>query len=110
MDEPQDSLPVSRLAIALARISAQAGLLVGIFGVFAVLVLFGELGPVAALVGFLVILAGFAILPGNTITVTRAADLPRPVVADDDDAVFAFADALAVPCLVLARRSGVVTA
>ncbi|QDZ13038.1 ATP-binding protein [Devosia ginsengisoli] len=110
MDEPQDSLPVSRLAIALARITAQAGLLAGIFGVFAVLVLFGELGPVAALVGFLVILAGFAILPGNTITVTRTAELPRPVLDDDDDAVFAFADALADPCLVLDRRSVVVHA
>ena len=110
MDEPQDSLPVSCLAIALARINAQAGLLAGIFGVFAVLVLFGELGPVAALVGFLVIMAGVAILPGNTITVTRTADLPRPVLDDDDDAVFAFADALADPCLVLDRRSVVVHA
>lgn len=110
MDEPQDSLPASRLAIALARVAAQAGLLTGIFGVFAVLVLFGELGPVAALVGFLVILAGFAILPGNTITVTRTADLPRPVLDDGDDAVFAFADALADPCLVLDRRSVVVHA
>ncbi|MCR6670326.1 cell wall metabolism sensor histidine kinase WalK [Devosia ginsengisoli] len=110
MDEPQDSLPASRLAIALARITAQAGLLAGIFGVFAALVLFGELAPVAALVGFLVIMAGVAILPGNTITVTRTADLPRPVLDDDDDAVFAFADALADPCLVLDRRSVVVHA
>src|SRR5690606_23419169 len=74
------------------------------------LVLFGELGPVAALVGFLVIMAGVAILPGNTITVARAVDLPRPVLDDDDNAVFAFADALADPCLVLDRRSVVVHA
>ena len=40
MDEPQPSLPASRLTIALARITALGGLLTGIFGVFAGLVLF----------------------------------------------------------------------
>src|SRR6218665_3176577 len=108
MDEPRDSLPASPLSVVLARIAAQAGLLAGIFGVFAALVLFGELGPVAALLGFLVIMAGGPLLPAGTVTVTRTVELPRAPGADADDAVFAFADALADPCLVLDRRSVVV--
>jgi len=109
MAEPQVSLPVSRLAAARARLMAQTGLLAGIFGVFAGLVLFGGLSPLAALAGFLVILAGVAILPGNTAAVARTAE-PPDVQQAGDDAVFAFADALADPCLVLDRRSVVVHA
>ena len=37
MDEPQESLPMSRWSLALARIMAQGGLLAGIFGVLAAL-------------------------------------------------------------------------
>ena len=74
MDEPQPSLPASRLTMALARITALGGLLTGIFGVFAGLVLFGEIGAVAALVAFLVITAGVAILPAGTVTITRAVE------------------------------------
>jgi two-component system phosphate regulon sensor histidine kinase PhoR len=107
MDEPQESLPASRWNLALARIVAQGSLLAGIFGVLAALVLFGELSPVAALVSFLVITAGAAILPGGTITVTRTTDPARLQGAEDDAAVFAFADALADPCFVLDRRSAV---
>lgn len=107
MDEPQESLPASRWNLALARIVAQGSLLAGIFGVLVALVLFGELSPVAALVSFLVITAGAAILPGGTITVTRTTDPARLQGAEDDAAVFAFADALADPCFVLDRRSAV---
>jgi two-component system phosphate regulon sensor histidine kinase PhoR len=110
MDEPQPSLPASRWAIALARITAQSALLAGIFGVFAGLVLFGEIDIVAACVGFLVITAGVAVLPGKTITITRTAEAPARAAATDNDAVFAFADALADPCLVLDRRGVVVHA
>ena len=107
MDEPQESLPASRWSLALARVVAQGSLLAGIFGVLAALVLFGELSPVAALVSFLVIMAGAAILPAGTITVTRATDPTRSLGIEDDAAVFAFADALADPCFVLDRRSAV---
>ncbi len=110
MDEPQAGLPVSRLTIALARIAAQGSLLAGIFGIFAALTLFGELGVVAAIVSFLVVLAGVAVLPGSTITVTNAVELPRATVSSGGDAVFAFADALVDPCLVLDRRSVVLHA
>ena len=110
MDEPQESLPVSRWSLALARVVAQGSLLAGIFGVLVALVLFGELSLVAALVSFLVIMAGAAMLPGGTITVAPTADLARPTGAEGGDAVFAFADALADPCLVLDRRSVVLHA
>ena len=105
MDEPQESLPMSRWSLALARIVAQGGLLAGIFGVLAALALFGELSPAAALVSFLVIMAGAAILPGGTIMVTRTTDPGRSQGVEDDAAVFAFADALPDPCFVLDRRS-----
>ncbi|KQX35211.1 hypothetical protein ASD04_14250 [Devosia sp. Root436] len=105
MDEPHSRQPVSRLAIVLARLAAQASPLAGIFGVFAVLVLFGEIGVLAAFVSFLVIMAGAAVLPGSTITLTQTVELPRATATADGDAVFAFADALADPCLVLDRRS-----
>jgi len=110
MDEPQASVPVSRLTVVLARIVAQASLLAGIVGVFAALVLFGEIGIVAALVSFLVVMAAVAALPGSTITVTQTIEAPRPLVISQEDGVSAFADALADPCLVLDRRSVVVHA
>ncbi len=106
MDELPATRPVSPLTVALARVIAQGSLLAGIFGVFAALVLFGEIGIPAAVLGFLVILVAVVILPGSTITVTETVEAaPRLASADDDDAVFAFADALAEPCLVLDRRS-----
>lgn len=104
MDERPATRPVSPLAMAWARIIAHGSLLAGILGVFAGLVLFGEIGFAAALLGFLVIVAGVVVLPGSTITVTRTVETPT-VLAAGQDAVFAFADALADPCLVLDRRS-----
>lgn len=104
MDEPQAGLPASRLTLLLARITAQASLLAGIFGVFAALVLFGEIGMAAALVSFLVVAAGVALLPTGTITITRTLEAPY-IQPTSDDGVSAFADALADPCLVLDRRS-----
>ena len=104
MDEPQESLPVSRWSLALARVVAQGGLLAGIFGVLVGLVLFGELSPVAALVSFLVIMAGAAILPSGAITVTQLAKPIGTQSAPGGETVFAFADALADPCFVLDRR------
>ncbi|HEV7344359.1 MAG TPA: ATP-binding protein [Devosia sp.] len=110
MHEPPSSLPASRLTVALARIVSQGALLAGIFGVLAGLVLLGELGVVAALVAFLVIAVGVAVLPGSTVTLTRAEQAPHAPSADGEEHVSAFADALADPCLVLDRRSVVVHA
>ena len=110
MDELRATRPISPLTVALARLAAQGGLLAGILAVFIGLVLFGEVGIVAALLGYLAILAGVLVLPGNTVTVTQMVEAPRPAAAAADDAVFAFADALADPCLVLDRRSVVLHA
>ena len=109
MDDLRATRPISPLTVALARLAAQGGLLAGILAVFIGLVLFGEVGIVAALLGYLAILAGVLVLPGNTVTVTQMVEAPRPAAAADD-AVFAFADALADPCLVLDRRSVVLHA
>jgi two-component system phosphate regulon sensor histidine kinase PhoR len=110
MDEPQFHEPMSPLTVARARVVAHAGLLAGIFGVFAALALFGEIGIVAALVSFLVVVAGVAMLPSGRTVVTRIVEPPRPETVSDPGAVFAFADALADPCLVLDRRSVVLHA
>jgi two-component system phosphate regulon sensor histidine kinase PhoR len=109
MDDLRATRPISPLTVALARLAAQGGLLAGILAVFIGLVLFGEVGIVAALLGYFAILAGVLVLPGNTVTVTQMVEAPRPAAAADD-AVFAFADALADPCLVLDRRSVVLHA
>ena len=110
MDELRATRPISPLTIALARIVAQGSLLAGIFAVFAGLVLFGAVGIVAALVGFLAIVAVILVMPVNPVAVTQTIEAPRMVIAAADDAVFAFADALADPCLVLDRRSVVLHA
>ncbi|WP_316358544.1 sensor histidine kinase [Devosia sp.] len=109
MDDLRATRPISPLTVALARLAAQGGLLAGILAVFIGLALFGEVGIVAALLGYLAILAAVLVLPGNTVTVTQMVETPRPAAAADD-AVFAFADALADPCLVLDRRSVVLHA
>ncbi|MBE0581599.1 ATP-binding protein [Devosia sp.] len=109
MDDLRATRPISPLTVALARLAAQGGLLAGILAVFIGLALFGEVGIVAALLGYLAILAAVLVLPGNTVTVTQMVETPHPAAAADD-AVFAFADALADPCLVLDRRSVVLHA
>lgn len=101
---------MSRRTVAVARIVAQAGLLAGIFGVLGALVLFGELSLVAAIVSFLVVLAGVAILPAPSITLTRTVEVPRPQLVSDDRTVFAVVDALADAGLVLDRRGVVLHA
>ncbi|MHA6692416.1 sensor histidine kinase [Devosia sp. A449] len=110
MDQFRSRPPVSRLTVMLARLTAHAPLLAGIGVVLLGLVLFAQLGVGAALLGFVVIIAGAALLAPATITVTPALELGRPVEASADDAVFAFADALADPCLVLDRRGAAVHA
>jgi two-component system phosphate regulon sensor histidine kinase PhoR len=110
MDEPQSHQPSSRLTTVLSRIVAQAGLLAGIAGVFAGLVIFGNLEIIAALIGFVAVLAGVAVLPAGVVTVTQTVEAPpRPVVVSGAS-VFVFADALSDPCLVLDRRSVVLHA
>nr|WP_314262247.1 ATP-binding protein [uncultured Devosia sp.] len=110
MDEPHFSQSASPVSVAVARLVAQAGLLAGIFGVFVALVLIGEIGAIAALVSFLVVLAGVAILPLPQLTVTRTVEVIKPQPVSDDEAVFAVADALADPCMVMDRRGVVLHA
>src|SRR6218665_2581677 len=102
MNAPHQHRPASALTTVAARIVAQWTLLAGIFGIFVALVLFGQIGIVAALVGFLLVLGGVAVLPARTATVAQTVQLPLPLIPAaqaDDDAVFAFADALPDPCL-----------
>jgi two-component system phosphate regulon sensor histidine kinase PhoR len=98
-----------RLNVVLSRLVAQASLLAGIAGVFGGLVLFGDLGIVAAIVGFLAVVAGVAVLPTGVVTVTQTVETPRLVIAADTS-VNTFADALTDPCLVLDRRGVVLHA
>jgi two-component system phosphate regulon sensor histidine kinase PhoR len=105
MDEPHLRQPVAPLILLRRRLVAQAGLLLVILGVLAALALFGEISPLAALLGFVVIAAGIALLPTAPALDGPASHAARIDMDDDDGAVFAFADALADPCLVLDRRA-----
>ena len=104
MDEPQTRQSLPRSSALLARVVAQAGLLAGVGGVFLALVLFGRLGIDAAIVSFLIVLAGAAVLPGNVQTITRTLEVPVPALPAPQTPVHVFADALTDPCLVLDRR------
>lgn len=114
MDEPHTSPPLSRMTVMLARLASQFALLAGIFGLFVGLVLFGHISVLAAVISFLMVLGGAALLPSSAVTVDQAPVQPLvnalPVRPSDDPAVFAFADALSDPCLVLDRRSVVIHA
>lgn len=109
MDEHSTNLPLSRPAPALTRLVAQASLLAGVAGVFIGLVLFGDLALVPAVLGFLAVSAAVALLPVGVVTITETIVSPAAVLADDVP-VFAFADALTDPCVVLDRRTVVVHA
>ncbi len=110
MDEPQLQPSPSRLNSVQTRIVAQTALLTGIFGLFVALVLVGEISITAAAVSFLLIVAAVAALPASTVTVTQTVQSSPQVIEDTGEAVFAFADALSDPCLVLDRRSVVLHA
>jgi two-component system phosphate regulon sensor histidine kinase PhoR len=105
MDEPHSGQPGSILVTALSRIVAQVSLLAGIAGVFAGLVIFGDLHVIGALAGFAAVVAAVAVLPAGVVTVTQTVEVPRLAVLAADNSVFVFADALSDPCLVLDRRS-----
>ncbi|MET3926836.1 ATP-binding protein [Devosia sp. 2618] len=105
MDEPDISRSAPSRSIGIARIVAQSGVLAGIGGVLLALVIFGELNIVAALISLLVMVVGVAILPTRAVTVAQTVDVPGLLADDGDETVFAFADALVDPCLVLDRRS-----
>src|SRR5690554_1612748 len=104
MDEPQLREAISPLTIARERLAAQAGLLLAAVGVFAALLLLGEIGIVPTIAGFIVLAIGVAMLPSGHVTITRV-EPSRAAAANDDGGIFAFADALADPCLVLDRRA-----
>jgi two-component system, OmpR family, phosphate regulon sensor histidine kinase PhoR len=113
MDEPSSQASASPTGLVWSRLVSQAGLLAGIAGVFLALVAFGKLDVDAAIVSFLVIVAGAAILPLSVASVGPTADavpntLLKPLVDTTDP--FPFADALVDPCLVLDRRGVVLHA
>jgi two-component system phosphate regulon sensor histidine kinase PhoR len=109
MDQPNSDQPMSRLNVALSRIVGQASLLTGVFGVFAALVLFGDLSPIGGVLGFLAVVAAIAVLPMSVVTVTKTVEVQRPLPAPPAS-MNIFADALVDPCLVLDRRSVVLHA
>ena len=102
---------MSRLNVALARIVAQVGLLAGIFGVFAGLVLFDGLSLGAAALGYLAVVIAVGLLAGGvTVSVAEPAEVLAPPLPAPDNSVATFADALTDPCIVLDRRAAVVHA
>ena len=104
MDHFAPRPPANRLSAVPARLAAQAPLLAGAALVLLALALFAQLGVGAALLGFVVILGCAALLPPGRRAPEPALELALPAEERGDDAVFAFADALADPCLVLDRR------
>ncbi|KKC35395.1 hypothetical protein WH87_16655 [Devosia epidermidihirudinis] len=90
----------------MTRIVAQASLLAGVAGVFIALTLFGDLAIVPAILGFLAIVAAVAVIPLGVVTVTQTVPEAAPALpsVSEDIPVFAFADALTDPCMVLDRR------
>jgi two-component system, OmpR family, phosphate regulon sensor histidine kinase PhoR len=96
------------LAIAFARITGQAALLVAVAGTFALFVLLWSLPAEVALVAFLMVLCAVAIFPGTAITVTRTVEAPG--VPNTASALVMVADALVDPCMILDRRGVVIHA
>lgn len=108
---PEKIRPTSRFNVALTRIVAQAGLLAGIFGVFAGLVLFDGLSLGAAALGYLAVVIAVAVLSGGVmVTMAQPAEILAPPLPAPDHSVATFADALTDPCIVLDRRAAVVHA
>ncbi|MBS3849987.1 GHKL domain-containing protein [Devosia sp. BSSL-BM10] len=106
MDQIHIHQPASRFETALARLFEQAGPLAAIAGVFVTLTIFGGLGLVGGLVGFVAVSAAVLLLPPR-------ADAPLPVqtvstvqpVVVPGSTASVFADALIDPCMVLDRRA-----
>ncbi|KKB77891.1 hypothetical protein VW35_13915 [Devosia soli] len=77
---------------------------------FIALVLFGNLRPDIAFLGYVVAVGFVAFLPMPVRTITRIVETPVPVElpkAEDDKVIAAFAEALGEPCLVLDGRGAV---
>lgn len=111
MDDSQSVPREQRAQAILSRLTGFAGLLVGLAGLFVALMVFGELRPDLAVLGYLVAVAFVAVLPLPVKVVTRTIETPVPVEdkRDKPSAVLpAFAEALGEACLVLDRRGAVV--
>lgn len=116
MHDTQTGGPVPRLPRLRARLIAQAGPLLGIAGVFVMLVLFGDLAPLAAIIGILAVFSAVLLLsPAPSVVRPQ----PAPVVVVPEviaptlptiPSFAAFADALIDPCMLLDRRSVVLHA
>lgn len=92
------------------RLLGFATLLAGMAGLFVALVIFGNLRPDLAVLGYLVVVAFVALLPLPIKTVTRLIEAPAPAhdPGDDNDKVMAaFTEALGEPGLVLDGRGAV---
>jgi two-component system phosphate regulon sensor histidine kinase PhoR len=110
MDDSQSPQTLPRGQAMLARIVSYAGLLLGLAGLFVALVLFGNLRPDLAALGYLFVLGFVALLPMPVRTVTRIVETPVVQLPPEDDSgsvMAAFAEALGEPCLVLDRRGAV---
>ncbi len=110
MDESQSPHVFSRSQSFLARFVKHAGLLLGLAGLFVALVLFGNLRPDFAALGFLFVMGFVAVLPLPVETVTRVVEIvppPEAPKADITQVMAAFTEALGEACLVLDRRGTV---
>ncbi|WP_297113015.1 ATP-binding protein [uncultured Devosia sp.] len=97
-------------ASALARLTGQVPLLLGLAGLIGCFVLFGGLRPDLGVIGYLVLVGFMAMLPQPVVTVTRTVEIPAPTPAAatiDQDMLPAFVEALGDPGLVLDRSGAV---
>jgi len=111
MDDSQSVPTAQRGQAILSRLTGFAGLLLGLAGLFVALVVFGELRPDLAVLGYLVATAFVALLPLPVRVVTRTIETPVQIEnrGEERNAMLpAFAEALGEACLVLDRRGAVV--
>ncbi len=98
------SPPRSLVATLLSRLFSRATLLVVLAGVLLALTLSGSLGLLNALLAFVIMAVVAMLLPAAEIHVETVVP-GTSEVADDDQWIAAFADALTDPCLLLDRRA-----
>lgn len=100
--------PRSFFVTLMSRLFSRATLLLVLAGVLLVLVLAGALSPINALLALLVMSIVAALLPAAEIRIETVMPGASEAVADDEQWIAAFADALTDPCLLL-DRSAIVT-
>jgi two-component system phosphate regulon sensor histidine kinase PhoR len=110
MDDSRFSKAMESDLTLLERLQAQAGLLLGLAGLFIALVAFGELKVEYGIISFLFVLAFVLLLPAAGRKAGTRAEATAPSIQVENPVAFvgAFAEALGEACIVLDRRGAVV--